>query len=719
MKKKLLAILALAFTATLSVGATQAITASANAEPTAITLNQATITLDDTASVRMDAPYGIRFDAFLSAEQYAGLKKTYETVEVGMLICPTDFITEGKTLDFDDSDGLVLENAPEQNNPEFGYVAIPEEQFVLDSKTNTYTIHGALVGIHQNNLSRPFTARAYIRAFDSEGNEVTDAPVYSATTTSRAIYSVATYAVADPEVDFTGDKAACKTFLNEIIDEVQAYYGNLTVSVTSDNTQTQEYGILNDGDKVTVSATVTKNGDSTRVLDACPVLSAAAESGITLTQTSKNEYVINGLNETGYNLSAAVGVTGETNTHTVSGIFTTPVKSWEKDIIDDVQTLNAANATFTLQEEGDFAGAYAWSTSNDNGKVLRLPALTKGDIVTFDFYAPTMFLVIAGFNNVSYLIYNNNGTQNKDCYPVAGATISDESGNELFAFRYLFDDTQTVVTQAIGNYTEQWISVEITAKQNFAEGKLDVRQHSSFAITGFYLRDFKVQRYTLGYTEQATNLTEFDVFTTGGMATIEKKTLDNRGVAVKSSTSNVAFSENGKNNSIAYQDTGDFAGAYKYQPAAFNNATNAAFSLTADGKNALIKEKMYFYVSMYQDKTNGTEKFNLRLCFNGYDFYLYNGTQTTSAGYQINVYTYDTEGNPVLYSSGVTGNKSNQWVTFEICIPEGATVNTANSATYLTVISATESAGTAYCYLRNVQFSATQKTLKLSDLQGA
>lgn len=731
MKKKLLAILALAFTATLSVGATQAITASANAEPTAITLNQATITLDDTASVRMDAPYGIRFDAFLSAEQYAGLKKTYETVEVGMLICPTDFITEGKTLDFDDGDGLVLENAPEQNNPEFGYVAIPEEQFVLDSKTNTYTIHGALVGIHQNNLSRPFTARAYIRAFDSEGNEVTDAPVYSATTTSRAIYSVATYAVADPEVDFTGDKAACKTFLNEIIDEVQAYYGNLTVSVTSDNTQTQEYGILNDGDKVTVSATVTKNGDSTRVLDACPVLSTATESGITLTQTSKNEYVINGLNETGYNLSAAVGVTGETNTQTVSGVFTTPVKSWEKDIIDDVASLSkggSANSSIVLQEEGDFAGAYAWSGYNQ----LWLPALSTGDIVRVDVNAQNGFLATVetldvdgdGKRLTTSDIYN--GTK----YPQFSGTLTGTDAVDYVDFRLLIAETQEPITVALGNYKAEWITVELMAKRDFVDGELRLYHTTSgtYTFENFYIQNVKVQRYALGY--ELTYPTEFSLIGETE-SKVDVSTKDKRGVFFGAQSTTIAAT--GASATMSYQTTGDFAGAYKYSPNIYsgtahtNNLSSkleySAFKGNATGATLVCQKDSYIYISLYQIK-----KYNLNLKVGGKTIYLYdNGVQNAiPAGVELKVYKYDTDGNPytIDYKTNGDGTQSslNMWVTYEIYFTEDATFGTGDFALYMytrdtSVITGTENEN--YCYLRNVQFSATQKTLKLSDLQGA
>ena len=452
--------------------------------------------MKDGAAIRLTDPYGIRYTATISQDDYDTIASTYTTVEYGMLICPTDLLV-GKTLDFDTSDGLVPGNAA-AGQVEFGYVAATP---VLDESTETYTLKGSLIGIKEENLSRPFTGRAYIKATDANG-----AVSYAYTgEESRAIYTVATYAVNDPNEEkqakldavVAGVAQTPRAYLNSVIDKVQSVYGNPEITVTSSNAETNDYNILNGGDTIKVSATVSKTvGGVTRTLDACPTITAQENSGITLEQTSPTEYTVRGFNKTGYNLNATIG----TGTNKLSALaFDENVQSWQNEItLADIGEpwLNAGNAaTLTPVEatEGDLVGAYHWTGYNRFGvKTNVTNKLEVGDRVVFDIYA----------NDGVIMVWNFNGSG--DMYPYSinsskqyGTVTKD--GVDLFSFRTIDPATGEQITANATTYKNKWLTYEITILKVPTDSIMNITylETGNFSVANcLYVRNLQVLKYT-------------------------------------------------------------------------------------------------------------------------------------------------------------------------------------------------------------------------------
>lgn len=497
-KRILTGVCALAFSLSIAAGISLAET-KASADNVTLQAQASTFAIKEGAAVRITDPYGIRYTATISKDNYDTIASSYASVEYGVLICPTDLLA-GKTLDFDTSDGLVPGNAAE-GEVEFGFVkAIP----VLDETKNVYTLKGSLVGIQEENLSRPFTGKAYIKATDAEGNVS-----YAYTTDeSRAIYTVATYAVNDPDEEEKAKLDAVKegvaqtprAYLESVINKVQTVYGNPEITVTSSNTETAEYNILNGGDKITVSGKVSKTVNGvTRTLDACPTITADVSSGITLEQTSPNEYIVRGTNKTGFNLNATIG-TGENKLSTVA--FEEEVTSWSNAIpTAELGIPYDGGKPATLTPVKDEANTYQWTGSK---YISVQPSMADtfevGDRVVFDVYANDGILVAITWADVADAdLWNKN---DKKQY----GTITNAAGEDVFSFRTL-DSTGTQITKGPGNYKGEWLTFEITilkAAKESEDFKFNIIYYEiagSYSLAnGVYLRGFEVLKYTADTT---------------------------------------------------------------------------------------------------------------------------------------------------------------------------------------------------------------------------
>lgn len=445
-KKLLTGVCALLFTFSLT-GGVAALTADAQA-----TLNARTqsFVIENGASIRTGVPYGIRYTASISQSEYETLQSSYSSVEYGVLICPTDLLA-GKTLDFDYTDGLVPENADE-GQVEFGYVAVTP---VLDEAVGRYVMKGSLVSIEEENLSRPFTGKAYIKTTDSTG---VVKYVYTEEV-SRAIYTVATYALNSVDQEFTatldekedGATQTPREYLNEIINKVQSVYGEPEITVVSTNAETKAYNILNGGDEFTVTATVKKTvGGVTRTLEACPTVvldETAGEAGVELTKIGTNTYRVKGYDTDGYNFKATIG-TGNNKLETA--VFEKPVKSWENTVeTTDIvpQWAGADQAVLTSVSEGDFAGAYRWT----NGSRLCISSavtdqLAVGDRIMLEVWAKDgMYPLVQYLGSGDQYLTSSSGTV-ADCFSYR---VLDRNGN--------------VITGNPVEHKGEWLTFEYTA----------------------------------------------------------------------------------------------------------------------------------------------------------------------------------------------------------------------------------------------------------------
>ncbi len=511
-KKILTGVCALAFSLSVAAGISLAET-KASADNATLQAQASTFAIKEGAAVRITDPYGIRYTATISKDNYDTIASSYESVEYGVLICPTDLLA-GKTLDFDTRDGLVPGNAA-AGEIEFGYVkATP----ILDEKTNVYTLKGSLVGIKEENLSRPFTGKAYIKATDAEGNVS-----YAYTSDeSRAIYTVATYAVNDPDETekakldavVEGVAQTPRAYLESVINKVQTVYGNPEITVTSSNAETAEYNILNGGDKITVSGKVSKTvGDVTRTLDACPTITADASSGITLEQTSPTEYIVRGTNKTGFNLNATIG-TGDNKLSAQA--FEEEVTSWSNKITaselgEAWQGGPVGVLTPVEDKEGDLVGAYEWT----NSKYLGIqPSVTStfevGDRLVFDVYATDGMLISLNYN----------GSNDQFLWLIGGGkneTIT-VNGEDLYSFRIIDTETNELITNGTGNYKKHWLTFEITILKK-SDSRFTIMYYETDSCKladGVYVRNLDVLKYS----------TKTEVALADGVVIDQEKTYD-------------------------------------------------------------------------------------------------------------------------------------------------------------------------------------------------
>ena len=511
-KKILTGVCALAFSLSIAAGISLAET-KASADNVTLQAQASTFAIKEGAAVRITDPYGIRYTATISKDNYDTIASSYASVEYGVLICPTDLLA-GKTLDFDTSDGLVPGNAAE-GQVEFGFVkAIP----VLDETTNVYTLKGSLVGIQEENLSRPFTGKAYIKATDAEGNVS-----YAYTTDeSRAIYTVATYAVNDPDEEEKAKLDAVKegvaqtprAYLESVINKVQSVYGNPEITVTSSNAETAEYNILNGGDKITVSGKVSKTvGGVTRTLDACPTITADASSGITLEQTSPTEYIVRGTNKTGFNLNATIG-TGENKLSAQA--FEEEVTSWSNKISTSEigkpwDSASAPTLTLVEDKEGDLVGAYEWTDYKYLGIQSSVTSTFEvGDRLVFDVYATDGMLISLNYN----------GSDDQFLWLVGDGKSGTITVNEedLYSFRIIDTETNELITNGTGTYKNHWLTFEVTIlKKSDSRFMIMYFENDNYKLAdGVYVRNLDVLKYT----------TETTVTLADGVVIDEEKTYD-------------------------------------------------------------------------------------------------------------------------------------------------------------------------------------------------
>ena len=515
-KKVMTGVCALAFVLVASAGAATINRASAE------TLE--TFQMVDGAFIRMENPYGIRYSASIGKSEYETLQRDYAQVEYGFLICPTDLHT-GKTLDFDYTDGLVPENA-QAGQAEFGYVTVTP---VLNEAAGQYQMNGALVGIHEDNLSRPFTGKAYVKTTDASGKVE-----YAYTEeVSRAIYTVATYAVNDPSAATKalldtkkGDATQTpREYLNEVIEKVQSVYTDFAVSVTSSNAETADYGILNGGDTVEVTATVSKTeGGVTRTLPACPMVATAGNANVTLKQLSSTTYEVQGVDKDGYNLLATVGV-GDNALSTE--VFEEDVQSWETKI--GIEHLGKQGSypdpVFEEVTTGEFAGSYAWSGSEHFAFQTSITnTFEVGDRLSFDIYAQKGVLAYCGYGSVAeqYMPYS----------PAANSTAS-------FAYRIMRADTGELI---VGNIHEngnegKWLRLEFTIREKVPNSQF-VFWHlitAAFSFEDMYIRNMSLKKYSTATTVSLAEGVEIDEDKTYDFLTPinlgNVRIIDERGVA--------------------------------------------------------------------------------------------------------------------------------------------------------------------------------------------
>ena len=168
------------------------------------TANETLPVLLDGASIRADYHTGLRFGAVYDTEWYDTLRIFFgsDALTVGMLIVPTDYLADGTA---------------------FTHAALSEKYSVIADLTvpawysyeGGYGCYGTLSELKDENYARKFSARAYLKIIDGEGNATYLYSAYDPEKNARSAYEVASAAFADTAAGYTeAQRSAIRGYLD-------------------------------------------------------------------------------------------------------------------------------------------------------------------------------------------------------------------------------------------------------------------------------------------------------------------------------------------------------------------------------------------------------------------------------------------------------------------------------------------------------------------------
>ncbi|MBE5733838.1 MAG: hypothetical protein E7347_02160 [Clostridiales bacterium] len=218
-----------------------------------------TFEMASAVQVRQSGPNGIRFAATIGSDDYDKLKNI-DGIEFGIILVPTDWISNVEDLRFGNSD------LPEydEENPAQKYFAkgvntpvIDLNDYDDDGDETEYVLCASFINIKESNFARGFTAKAYYKI----GNEYFYAKGYS----QKNIFEVASkhLATAEFEEDIPAQKAV-KDYLVDVVDSVTEKYSDIDLAVDGNAI---ENGVAYRGDEFVATATV-KNPSNNKTLTA-------------------------------------------------------------------------------------------------------------------------------------------------------------------------------------------------------------------------------------------------------------------------------------------------------------------------------------------------------------------------------------------------------------------------------------------------------------------
>ncbi len=265
--------------------------------------------------------YGIRFQASVASK--------VENATYGMEIIPADLKESGTPV---------------------------ETVGALKAVEGGYEYYGAIVNLKQENLTRPYVARAF---YDVEGAERQYIGDWSE---AKAIFSVATQAIADEDTPVAPEHIeTLKTSIVDVVmDETNAgYYAVKDVAISAD-------GALADDSVITVSATAVNTANALRTLPVYPTSLVAADSdgseiegALTQVSGTENQYTVNFGGAASMNVQVKVGDT-VVSTQTLTAA--TVLISNAEELVNFVTTATTENAVLT--NDIDMAGVAFKTGSN-------------------------------------------------------------------------------------------------------------------------------------------------------------------------------------------------------------------------------------------------------------------------------------------------------------------------------------------------------------------
>ena len=608
---------------------------------------------------------GIRFKASISKSDLQTVRANYETVEFGMMICPTDYLTAGVTLDFDETDGLVLKTETSTTNYFSATMCSAEET------ESGYEYHGSLTDILESNYSRPFTGRAFLRC--SNAGEETEY-IYTENSYSRSIYTVATYAVNDTKAGYSTQ------MLNSvygIIDTVQAVYNDFNISVTDKDGNAVEN--VAHGDVVKIKATVSdtdralKNGTTAKTLEVCPTITTTGDSGVTRLQAQADgTYKVLGMGDFTY--SASSGKADAENT-LQSGVQSVSCAT-QIQVLGGADTLGnlKQNPNTLIEYVGDYNQQVGFNKTSkkdvftfknkdatntkmsDNSFSFSddiTAQMTAGTFLYFDMFIPSCAKNILACRidvqlSGSYgpqIMYNN---ANKN-------TVNDALYFQMYKTS---GEKMTTSLWAASTDRDTWIRIELKLPANWNNELMYIGSYNTANTDGVYLSNIILSQ---------TQLSDL-----GAVATTSETTITMLNKDVSADDGHVGFYTTADSGSSLVWD--DAMGGYKWTELVAGNDGRAAIDLET---RKYLTAGTYIYLDVYT-----THNSTFCVYANGEIGYMMysNVTGTTSSGTTWTIYDRDTK-KPVS-SAFWNGGCKGKWVTIEICLGAAMNASQDNAATY-------------------------------------
>lgn len=491
---------------------------SAKADVTPVTINNATISISNTASIKTAEPMGIKFTASISKADYEGLRVQYgsSNVEYGMVIVPSDFVGDEKDFKVGGWTAPSGEQVVEYAGEIVANTLYYQRKTVTPTLSgDNYVFSGSLVGIYAENYARDFVVKAYVSATEDGAD-----PVYNhSDMVGRSVYTVATGALASGAL---ADDDAVVAYMKQVTGTVNGQYTGYAVDYYNATSGKQESDPVVVGDKIAFKATLTKDG-------ADPVYAIPSISNIpSCLQADVDDY---GFRTGTYTVLADQDFGVKT---TIDGT------SSSKDLSCWVDVKNASGtvAEITLENSAEGQEWAGFFKANGNGSINKITEQISGDevsksaldtapngedvyVINTPAYSADKIELGVGMKEkllnkyISFKYYNYGYSYQNFSWSLNGAvtyngSIQGLSGNGYNGryIRNIYDQFGNNVGNlssnwtVYNNYRGTWCTVEIAMPQwfNAKDKGIDVhtdQQNTTTVYENLFVCDFKVSDYSI------------------------------------------------------------------------------------------------------------------------------------------------------------------------------------------------------------------------------
>ena len=205
-------------------------------------LEQIKFEMVDGAQIRLDGEKGLRFAAKMSKKDYENITSAYESLEYGVFIMPNYYVskygalTKENTIDHNlyvwNTENKTYYSTSVLEGGKTKYRIIHMESMAdIDPQMDGYVVRGSVQNILDENMAIDYTARAYIKATNAQGEvEYKFADEHKG---ARSFVEVA-FRVLNKEIynDENDPNREIRNELDSLVANFEDYYSNSTISYT-------------------------------------------------------------------------------------------------------------------------------------------------------------------------------------------------------------------------------------------------------------------------------------------------------------------------------------------------------------------------------------------------------------------------------------------------------------------------------------------------------